>query len=726
LDLVTLGITTVNPSDIEEISYKRLMNRYDIDPFFGLDPTLVGSDVAFPLFKAQTDRKSLFIVNVANLGTKSNDVEPVPAIAYYGFCGDVENPLGPFIPAAPTEDDYAESFEAALEPGVIVPYGVGRAAFRLDLTSERAEEAILYATEQLGLVVNPDDAVLPICIMPNYSVGINSGGINSDLSVENLNAFAEDADPANNPLQIFIKIIRQYEPPCESGETRTCGQNIGVCTPGIQTCVNSIWGSCVGAILPMPVEICTNRLDDDCDGRTDEQPCIEFCPDCIGPGPTPPETEILGNCIPSGTGLTCDFWMSPISPAFPNHHMDENPSDSVAGNRIISDPVLGTSLSMLPITIGDSLTELPMVQTTFEFYLNGELERRYTNNPRGVATFVPFSAGAEYVVVAYRPDDGSRRIGYFVAQTSDAFDPFCDWFGLCDLQCIIPGSCDLSPPTCDGTECTVACPKDEFGINCPVGCDQSSPDCPSCIGSGCDTIETCSGAGCSFAEPGPFECYGNSCPDCQTQDCSNVIVNGQDTTCFGNECPLDCDGGDCRFITTYCNATVNTEGKQVTENTYPVDITRVCQVFCKGVNCPEVPKYPPVVRGRVDNQGIHITATYKNGEPIPGVKVTPGLLGNYYAAGYTDELGEYAIIPPLSGIWEFNLVGDEFSESVEVPWTNYLASIISILAGPLTLIFGASALETPELLVLLITLSFGSAYLAFVGSKMLLNKGMMK
>jgi hypothetical protein len=684
------------------------------------------SGVTFPIFSAQKDRKSLFIVNVANLGTQSNEVEPIPAIAYYGFCGDQENPLGPFISAAPTEDDSAESFEAILEPGIIEPYGVGRAAFNLDLTGERFEKAVLYATEQLGITVNPDDAVLPICIMPNYSIGVNLENIDGDLDAENLNAFADDVDPANNPLQIFIKVIKQYEPPCESGDTRTCGQNIGVCTPGIQTCVNSIWSACVGAILPMPVEICANRLDDDCDGRTDEPGCIEFCPDCIGPGPTPPEAEILGNCVPSEAGLTCEFWMSPISPPFPHHHMDETPSDTIANSRVILDPVSGTNLATAPITIGDSFTELPMVQTTFEFYLNGELERKYTNNPRGVATFVPFSAGAQYVVVAYRPDEGSRRVGYFVAQSTEDFDPFCDWFGLCDLKCIVPGSCDLSAPSCDGSDCAVACLEDQTGTNCPTGCDQSSPDCPSCIGPGCDSTETCSGVGCSFSEPGPFECYGKSCPDCQTQDCSKVQVNNQDTTCFGDECLIDCGGGDCRFITAYCNSAVNADGLQATENTYPGDITRMCQVFCKGGDCPEVPKYPQVIRGHVDNQGIHITVSYKNGEPIPGVTVTPSLLGNYYAAGYTDELGEYTIIPPLNGIWEFNVVGDEFNENVEVSWTNYLASIINVFIGPLTLIFGASALETPELVVLLLILSFGSAYLAFFGSKLLFNKGAMK
>ncbi len=599
---------------------------------------------------------------------------------------------------------------------VIEPYGVGRAEFNLDLTGGRFEEAVAYVTEQLNIEVNPNEAVLPVCLMPNYSIGGDG----------TLVAAANDVDPSNNPFQIFVNVVRQYEPSCESGDTRTCGQNIGICTPGIQTCVNSIWGPCVGAVLPMPVEICNNRQDDDCDGQTDEQPCIDFCPDCIGPGPTPPEAEILGNCLSSGVGVTCDFWMSPTPPPFPHHHLDENPSDTIATTKVIPDPVSGTNLDMSPVTIGDSFTELPMVQTTFEFYLNGELERRYTNNPRGVATFVPFSLGEQYVVVAYRPDEGSRRIGYFVAQATEVFDPLCDWFGLCDLECLIPGSCELPPPECDGSECTVTCLEDSTGANCPDGCDESDPDCPNCIGLGCDTIEICIGAHCQFSNLGPFECYGNSCPDCQVQNCDKVCVNCQDTTCLGADCPLECAGEDCRFITTYCNTVVNNEGKLVTASAYPGDITRVCQVFCKGGDCPEVPKYPPVIRGYVDEKGIHIIVSYKNGDPIPGVMVTPTLQGTSYTAGYTDELGEYTIIPLLSGMWEFNLKGDEFSETIEIPWSNVLASAINALSGPLGAIFGASALETPELLILMLILSLGAAYLAYTGSKQLFDKGAVR
>ena len=711
-DAVTLGISTANPNNIGAIPLKQLVNKYNMD-LFGIDPTLVDAGVSFPLLRVQENHKVEFTVNIANLGTAANQINPILGVAYYGFCNDPTNPLGPFIPVI--ANDFIEYSQASFDPPIIEPFAVARATFTLDATEEKRNEAISYVEEQLNIWVNPNDVVLPICVMPNYS--INLGGT--------LAPVAKDINPSNNPFQFYAKIVESFEPACTSGDIRTCGRNEGICTPGIETCVNNIWSPCRGTILPMPVEICDNRLDDDCDGQTDEDPCSDFCIDCIGPGPTDPEAEILGNCFPSGAGISCDFWMSPDSPPLPLHHLDENPSDTIGVMKAIPDPVLGTNFDMPPVTIGDSFTQLPMVQTTFEFYLNGKLERRFTNNPRGVATFVPLSLGEDYVVVAYRPDEGSRRIGYFVPQAG-VFDPLCQLLGICVICILDPDECYTPPPECDGPECTVTCLDDPTGINCSDGCDPNDPACPDCYGSGCDGIETCIGPDCEFPNPGPYDCYGNNCPDCETQDCTNVCVNCQDTTCFGDDCPLECGGEDCRIITVYCNAVVNSEGRQVTENTYPGDITRVCQVFCEGDDCPEVPKIPIIVRAYVDDKGIHIVVTWKNGEPVSGVGVTPGLQGNYYTEGSTDPLGEYTLLPPLSGVWQFILTGDEFTETIEVPWSNDLASIMNALSGPLGAIFGTSALKNPELLILMLILSLAAAYLAYSRSKLLFNKGAVK
>lgn len=57
---------------------------------------------------------------------------------------------------------------------------------------------------------------------------------------------------------------------CASGETRTCGDSdVGACSTGTRSCVDGMWGSCVGEVGPTD-EDCTNGADDDCDGLTDE------------------------------------------------------------------------------------------------------------------------------------------------------------------------------------------------------------------------------------------------------------------------------------------------------------------------------------------------------------------------------------------------------------------------------------------------------------------------
>ena len=56
---------------------------------------------------------------------------------------------------------------------------------------------------------------------------------------------------------------------CTNGQTRSCntGQQ-GVCSAGTETCSGGSWGSCVRNTNPS-TELCTNSLDDDCNGQTD-------------------------------------------------------------------------------------------------------------------------------------------------------------------------------------------------------------------------------------------------------------------------------------------------------------------------------------------------------------------------------------------------------------------------------------------------------------------------
>lgn len=71
---------------------------------------------------------------------------------------------------------------------------------------------------------------------------------------------------------------------CIHGSTRPCGIDRGACRPGLQQCVVGQWlEACYGAVEPVP-ELCNNGVDDNCDGRIDED-----C-ECL-----PGETQVCGS-----------------------------------------------------------------------------------------------------------------------------------------------------------------------------------------------------------------------------------------------------------------------------------------------------------------------------------------------------------------------------------------------------------------------------------------------
>lgn len=68
---------------------------------------------------------------------------------------------------------------------------------------------------------------------------------------------------------------------CVDGTTQSCytgpngTEDVGTCKAGTQTCVNGMWSSCMGAVVPTN-ETC-NGLDDDCDMSTDEELGVSVC-----------------------------------------------------------------------------------------------------------------------------------------------------------------------------------------------------------------------------------------------------------------------------------------------------------------------------------------------------------------------------------------------------------------------------------------------------------------
>ncbi|MBI4176489.1 MAG: hypothetical protein HY518_04740 [Candidatus Aenigmarchaeota archaeon] len=66
------------------------------------------------------------------------------------------------------------------------------------------------------------------------------------------------------------------QPLCNDGDTRPCGSDVGICTPGTSACINGSFGGCSGGVEP-GVEICFNDADDNCNTFTDE--CtVQFSP----------------------------------------------------------------------------------------------------------------------------------------------------------------------------------------------------------------------------------------------------------------------------------------------------------------------------------------------------------------------------------------------------------------------------------------------------------------
>jgi hypothetical protein len=72
------------------------------------------------------------------------------------------------------------------------------------------------------------------------------------------------------------------------GLTRTCGSDVGECVAGVEVCTNNAWGTCQGSVGPT-AEVC-NGADDDCDGT----------PDQLNPGGGGSCGSMIGTCT---TGL---------------------------------------------------------------------------------------------------------------------------------------------------------------------------------------------------------------------------------------------------------------------------------------------------------------------------------------------------------------------------------------------------------------------------------------
>ncbi len=79
--------------------------------------------------------------------------------------------------------------------------------------------------------------------------------------------------------------------PCNNGEEKPCGTEVGICSKGISSCSDGQWGECHGGRQPENEENCTDDLDNDCNGAiNDGCPCNQDDSRSCG--------SSLGECTP--------------------------------------------------------------------------------------------------------------------------------------------------------------------------------------------------------------------------------------------------------------------------------------------------------------------------------------------------------------------------------------------------------------------------------------------
>ena len=143
----------------------------------------------------------------------------------------------------------------------------------------------LVASQTGRIVDSPNLGNLNIGSSPAYSSGYNFSGNMDDVRFFNKELSQADVS------DLYLT--------CNNLDTRSCGlSDVGVCSFGAQSCVDSQWGQCVGNIDPV-IEMCGDGLDNDCDAKSDcdDSDCFEEL-SCANPyqisfvSPTPVDGSI--------------------------------------------------------------------------------------------------------------------------------------------------------------------------------------------------------------------------------------------------------------------------------------------------------------------------------------------------------------------------------------------------------------------------------------------------
>lgn len=122
---------------------------------------------------------------------------------------------------------------------------------------------------------------------------------------------AGSAPHQNAEIHVFVPVTQaqQCQPgdfvQCYSGDPATRG--IGLCRPGVRTCLpDGTWSSCQGEVLPTD-EICGDGLDNDCDRTADEGCSVACRPDnaCDDGNPCTTNDVCSASGVCGGTPVLC-------------------------------------------------------------------------------------------------------------------------------------------------------------------------------------------------------------------------------------------------------------------------------------------------------------------------------------------------------------------------------------------------------------------------------------
>ncbi|MCA9674194.1 MAG: hypothetical protein H6709_21275 [Kofleriaceae bacterium] len=355
--------------------------------------------------------------------------------------------------------------------------------------------------------------------------------------------------------------------------TRPCGTDLGVCSPGTETCVAGVWQGCDAT--GGSAETC-NGLDDDCNGTVDGfgEPCSDLPGGNPNQGPCHPGTHV---CPADGSGMfgTC---IGEVGPETEACDTIDNDCDG-----IVDEDTGGADCSST-CGVGTTVCVNGTIQCDAQPAVDDETCNNVDDDCDGMI---------DEDAPPGPPCDGGGTVcngnevcvnGNYVCQGDPVGVELCNCLDDdCDVQ--------VDEDTCGGTSTCVHPSQAGFACQCAQPCAGGEFPCPIgrvCVDNFC-LVDPCAGVTCSPDGNGDqTECQGGTCVrSCDLVTCPTGLVcygpDGQcrpdDCTTFPDRCTGDevCVGGTC--VADPCAG--------VTCATDQYCVGGGCFDSCAGVSCPD-------------------------------------------------------------------------------------------------------------------------------------------